>query len=76
MIVKFNAKTMPKYAGHDGKGGMVSMVAGDTAEVTEMVGKLLLSKYGQNFEVVIQEAPAHSPTSDKLYRKSAKTKTK
>lgn len=76
MIVKFNAKTMKKYAGIDGLGGMLSMSAGDAAEVSDMVAKLLVSKYGQNFQIVIQEPPAHAPSSDKIYRKSAKTKTK
>jgi hypothetical protein len=76
MLVRFTAKTMPQYAGIDGNGGSVKMQPNETAEVSETVAKLLLQKYGANFEIVIEEKPAHAPHSDKLYRKSSKTKTK
>lgn len=76
MLIKFNAKTMAKYAGVDGLGGSVEMSQGDQAEVSDAIAKLLLRAYGANFEVVIEEKPAHSPDSDKLYRKSSKIKTK
>ena len=76
MLIKFTAKTMRKYSGHDGSGNALHMEAGQTAEVSEVVAKLLMQKYGANFEVVIQEKPAHAPSTDKALRKTAKTKTK
>lgn len=76
MLIKFNAKTMPRYAGIDGNGGSVDMKEGDRAEVSDSIAKLLMRAYGANFEVVIEEKPAHAPNTDKLYRKSLKTKTK
>lgn len=76
MRIRFNAKTMPTYQGHDGAGGSLNMQAGDEAEVAETVAKLLKQKYGSNFDIVITERPAHAPVADKLYRKSGKTKTK
>lgn len=76
MLIKFKAKTMPIYAGADGLGGSIKLSADDVAEVADSTAKLLMQKYGSNFEVVIVEKPAHAPDADKLYRKSPKVKTK
>ena len=76
MRIKFTAKTMPRYAGHDGKGNAIDLTAGDTAEVTDAIGKLLVQRFGGNFEIVVDEKPAHAPESDKALRKTIKTKTK
>lgn len=76
MRIKFTAAHMEKYRGVDGLGGMLVLTAGEEAEVSESVAKLLLQKYARNFEVVVQKKPDHAPTSDKLLRKGHKTKTK
>lgn len=76
MLIKFTAKTMPAYAGVDGKGQSIKLSKDETAEVTESIAKLLMQRYGENFQIVVQEAPKHAPKADKLYRKSRKTKTK
>jgi hypothetical protein len=76
MLIKFTAKTMPRYAGVDGKGGSLDLKPGDIAEVSDSIAKLLLRAYGANFEVAIEEKPAHAPTTDKLFRKTFKVKTK
>lgn len=81
MRIKFTGKTMSKYAGSDGNGGALVLAAGESAEVSDVVGKLLLQRYGQNFEK--SEAAPAVPTpeqaednTDKLYRKTTETKTK
>lgn len=77
MLIRFKAKTMQKYAGIDGLGGSIALGENETAEVSEAVGKILLQKYGTNFEVIIQEKPMHAPQADKFYRKQPlKVKTK
>lgn len=76
MLIRFKAQTMKKYVGIDGKGGTVEMEAGQTAEVSDVVAKVLLQKYGQNFEVVLEEKAEHAPKADKFARKNSKTKTK
>ncbi len=77
MKVKFTGKTIPTYAGNDGTGHIIRLKPGETAEVTEMVGKLMTRKYGKNFEIQAEDSkPAHAPSKDKFYRKSTKTKTK
>lgn len=76
MLIKFLAKTMPAYAGVDGTGNQIKLTKGETAEVSETVAKLLMQKYGGNFELVFEQKPEHAPKLDKLYRKLPKTKIK
>lgn len=76
MLIRFKASTMKKYVGIDGNGGSVELEAGQSADVSDIVARVLLQKYGENFEVVIEEKPAHAPQADKMVRKQPKTKTK
>lgn len=76
MRVKFTAKHMKEYRGVNGLGEHLSMKAGDEAEVSDTVGKLLIQKYGQNFLIILDETPAHAPKADKRLRKTIQTKTK
>lgn len=75
MLIKFLAKTMPRYAGMDGLGGSITAKENDVIEVSETVGQLLMRVYGNNFEIVIKEKPQHAPKIDKLHRRTYKTKT-
>ncbi len=76
MLIKFTANKMNEYKGSDGNGGSLHLKAGETAEVSDQVGKLLLQKYGHTFEIVLQSKPDHAPKADKMYRKGSKTKMK
>jgi hypothetical protein len=76
MLIRFTAKHMSEYQGIDGRGGSISLKKNEEAEVSESVAKLLLQKYGRNFEVIVEEKPEHAPQADKLFRKGAKTRTK
>jgi hypothetical protein len=72
MLIKFRANYMKQYEGTDGNGGLVSMQAGDIADVSENVAKILLQKHHHDFEVVMTERAKHAPTADKLTRKQSK----
>lgn len=78
MIIKFLGTSMKAYAGIDGNGGSVRLEAGESAEVSEQVGKILLTRYGKNFELVIPEESKSeaAPKTDKFYRKAKATQVK
>jgi hypothetical protein len=75
MRIRFTAAHMREYQGIDGLGGSLKLARGDEAPVSESVGKLLCQKYGKDF-VVVEAKAEHAPTTDKLFRKGARTKTK
>lgn len=74
--MRFTAKTMQSYSGKDSSGTRVELNKNDLIDISEAVAKLLLQKYGDNFEIVLNEKPKHAPKADKLLRKVASTKTK
>lgn len=77
MLLKFKASTIPAYKGVDGNGGLVSLQKDDVAEIEDNVAKILLQKYGRDFDVVVQEAkPEHMPKADKMYKKTGSFKSK
>ncbi len=79
MLVKFLGQSMKGYAGIDGNGGHIKLAQGETAEVAENVGKILLTRYGKNFELVLPDEDEKSevaPQEDKFYRKSKSIRTK
>lgn len=74
--MRFTAKTMRSYSGKDASGVKVELNKNDLIDISETVAKLLLQKYGDNFEIVLNEKPKHAPKSDKFLRKVVSTKTK
>jgi len=76
MLIRFTAKHMTEYQGIDGRGGSIALKKNDEAEVSESIARLLLQKYGQDFEIAVESKPDHAPQADKLFRKGPKTRTK
>lgn len=76
MNIKFLAKTLNHYKGHDGTGGVVDMKKNDIAIVTEDIAKLLLQHYGADFEIMIEPKIMHAPKLDKQAKKTVSFKSK
>lgn len=75
MRLRFLAKTMPRYEGHDGKGGALAMKRDDSAEMSDDVANALRRRYPRDFAQA--EAPKeHAPEANKLAPKTDRLKSK
>jgi hypothetical protein len=77
MTIKFIGATMPIYKGSNGLGQVIELKKGETAEVSEQVGKILLQKYKLNFQAIVEQKDAEEPAkNDKKQRKIATFRAK